>query len=56
MVGSILKCVLKTITLAEKNTLHEFCRVTNARGYIDAYLEELDNHREIIGNIVLNTI
>ena len=56
IVGSILKYVLKTITPTERIELHEFSRVTNARGYIDAYLGELDNHREIIGDIVLNTI
>ena len=56
IVGSILKYVLRTITPTERIELHEFSRVTNARGYIDAYLGELNNHREIIGNIVLNTI
>ena len=56
IVSSILKFVLRTITPVEKSELSEFVQIPNAGRYIEIYLQELDKHREIIGDVVLNTI
>ena len=56
IISSILKFVLGTISPAERNELREFVRMPNAGRYIEIYIQELDEHREVIGDVVLRTI
>ena len=56
IVINILRFVLRTITHAEREELEQFARMPDAGGYLRLYIEELDNEREIIGDIVLETI
>ena len=56
VVSGILKAVLKTITPTEKDELYKFAQMPGIDGYIKTYIKTLDTHREVIGDIVLNTI
>ena len=56
IISNILKLILETISPFERNELYEFVRMPNAGRYIEIYIQELDKHREVIGDIVLNTI
>ena len=56
VVSGILKAVLKTITPAERDELYKFAQMPDIDGYIKTYIKTLDKHREVIGDIVLNTI
>ena len=56
IVINILKFVLRTITQAERDELQQFARMPGAGVYLQLYVEELDKEREIIGDIVLETI
>ena len=56
IISNILKFVLGTITHAERDELRDFVRMPDAGRYLQLYIEQLDKEREIIGDIVLNTI
>ena len=56
VISSILKLVLKTISPAERDELRKFAQMPGTGRHIEIYIEELDKHREVIGDIVLNTI
>ena len=56
VVSGILKAVLKSITPAERDELYKFAQMPDIDGYIKTYIKTLDKHREVIGDIVLNTI
>ena len=52
----ILRFALRTITNAERDELEQFARMPDAGGYLRLYVEELDNERAAIGDIVLAII
>ena len=54
--SNILKLVLGTISPVERNELREFVQMPDAGRYIEIYIQELDKHREVIGDVVLGTI
>ena len=56
IVSNILKFVLGTITHAERDELQQFVRMPDAGRYLQLYIEELDKEREIVGDIILETI
>ena len=56
IISNILKLVLGTINPFERDELREFVQMPDAGRYIEIYIEELDKHREIIGDVVLDTI
>ena len=56
IISNILKFVLGTITHGERDELRQFAQMPNAGDYLRLYMEELDKEREIVGDIVLETI
>jgi len=56
IVINILRFVLRTITNAERDELDRLVRMPDAAGYLRLYVEELDNERAAIGDIVLSII
>ena len=56
VISSILKTILKTISPAERDELYKFAQMPDIDRHIRTYIATLDSHREVIGDIVLNTI
>ena len=56
IVINLLKLVSGTITHGEWDELQLFVRMLNAGRYVRLYIEQLDRERDIIGDIILNTI
>ena len=52
----ILRFVLRTITVAERDELDRLVQMPDAAGYLRLYAEELDNERAAVGDIVLSII
>ena len=56
IIRNILKLILGTITGFERDELREFVQMPDVGRYIQIYIEELDKHREIVGDVVLEII
>ena len=56
VISGILKAILKIINPAEREELYKFVHMPGIDMHIRTYIKTLDEHREVIGDIVLNTI
>ena len=56
VISGILRLVMKTISPAERDELCKFVQMPSIGMHIRIYIENLDKHREVIGDVVLNTI
>ena len=56
IISNILKFVLGTISHAERDELRQFTRMPDTGRYLQIYIVNLDKHREIVGDVVLETI
>ena len=56
VISSILKTILKTISPAERDELYKFAQMPDIDSHIRTHIATLDSHREVVGEIVLNTI
>ena len=56
IISNILKLILGTISRVERDELRQFIQMPDAGRYIQIYIEELDKHRDIVGDVVLETI
>ena len=53
IVVNILKLILRGLTVEEREELRTVTRIPNASAYLKLYLEELENSRESVADLVL---
>ena len=53
IISNSLKLIMGTINQFDREELREVMRIPNASRYIELYLEELDKHRELVSDIIL---
>ena len=53
IVVNILKLILRGLTVEEREELRTVTRIPNAAAYLKLYLEELENSRESVADLVL---
>ena len=53
IISNSLKLIMGTLNVFDREELRSVVRIPNAGRYVDIYLEELDRHREIVRDVIL---
>ena len=53
IISNSLKLIMGTLTQFDREELRTMVRIPNAGRYVELYLEELDKHRELVSDIIL---
>ena len=53
IISNSLKLIMGTLTQFDREELRTVVRIPNTGRYVELYLEELDKHRELVSDIML---
>ena len=56
ILSNMLKLLLDTISNEEREELRAMTRIPNAKTYLKLYIKELDNHRNMTSDVILDMI